>query len=197
MTRSPCSMSFDTAFWQRLLRFAGYPVGKIDGIPGEQTREAAHQWERDAERHRQAVGHFDERSERNISTLIPEAQQASRLWLKQAKILAHASGMDVKIICGTRSYAEQHELFLKRPRVTRADAGQSFHNFGLAWDFGIFSANGTKYHGDHALYETLGKLATRVPRTIWGGDWPRFRDPAHLQLALYPDAKTARNVFEA
>jgi peptidoglycan L-alanyl-D-glutamate endopeptidase CwlK len=33
-----------------------------------------------------------------------------------------------------RSAKEQHEIFLKRPKVTNADAWQSIHNYGLAFD---------------------------------------------------------------
>jgi len=33
-----------------------------------------------------------------------------------------------------RSPKEQHELFLKRPKVTNADAWQSIHQYGLAFD---------------------------------------------------------------
>lgn len=33
-----------------------------------------------------------------------------------------------------RSPKEQHEIFLQRPRVTKADAWQSIHNYGLAFD---------------------------------------------------------------
>lgn len=33
-----------------------------------------------------------------------------------------------------RSPKQQHEIFLQRPRVTKADAWQSIHNYGLAFD---------------------------------------------------------------
>ena len=33
-----------------------------------------------------------------------------------------------------RTPKEQREIFLKRPRVTKADAWQSIHNYGLAFD---------------------------------------------------------------
>jgi len=33
-----------------------------------------------------------------------------------------------------RSPEEQHQIFLKRPRVTKADSWQSIHNYGLAFD---------------------------------------------------------------
>lgn len=33
-----------------------------------------------------------------------------------------------------RTPEEQHKLFIQRPRVTKADAWQSIHNYGLAFD---------------------------------------------------------------
>ena len=117
----------DRSFWQRLMRFAGYYKGEIDGIIGRQSQAAAAAWQSAAEAHRAELGSFDERSERNIATLTPETQRLARLWLSQAKAAAQAEGMDVRIICGTRTYKEQDALYRKRPRVTKARGGQSMH----------------------------------------------------------------------
>lgn len=32
------------------------------------------------------------------------------------------------------TFEDQHKIFLQRPKVTDADAGQSYHNYGLAFD---------------------------------------------------------------
>ena len=93
----------DVRFWQRLLTFAGYKPGKVDGVNGRKTKAAAQEWQNDAERIKAEIGSFDERSERNIATLTPEAQRAARIWLKAAKAVADAEGYDVRIICGTRT----------------------------------------------------------------------------------------------
>ena len=34
----------DTCFWQRMLRLAGYYMGKVDGIMGPLTRAAEAKW---------------------------------------------------------------------------------------------------------------------------------------------------------
>jgi len=58
-----------------------------------------------------------------------------------------------------RSPKQQHEIFLQRPRVTKADAWQSIHNYGLAFDIVLLydkDGNGSfeavswdmKYDGD-------------------------------------------------
>lgn len=181
-------------FWQRLLIFAGYAPGKADGIIGTRTRAAAAQWEQDAASVKAELGSYDERSERNISTLIPEAQRAARQWLRLAKAEAAKRGYDVRIICGTRTYDEQTALFSKRSKVTNARAGQSFHNFGIAWDFGIFKDK--SYYGDHEMYSIVGKLYTQVPGTEWGGIWKSFVDQPHIQLNKYSTSSQARRVFE-
>lgn len=182
-------------FWQRLLTFAGYDLGKVDGIIGAKTRAAAAKWAEDAAAIKAELGKFDERSERNISTLTPAAQRAARLWLKLAKSVAGKSGLDIRIICGTRTYAEQDALYRKRPRVTKARSGQSMHNFGIAWDFGVFQ--GKSYFGDHGMYAIAGKLYTQVPGIEWGGIWKSFPDQPHLQLAKYRASAQARAAFEA
>ena len=38
------------------------------------------------------------------------------------------------------------------------------HNFGIAWDIGIF--RGKEYIGDHALYAKVGKLYNQVPGNL-------------------------------
>lgn len=185
----------DRRFWQRMLRVSGYYTGEIDGIRGPLQRAAEAVWEQTCE-FLKRIGTFDQRSEENIATLLPSAQQMAREWLKAAKEAAHAEGYDVKIICGTRSYAEQDALYKKRPRVTKARGGQSWHNFGLAFDFGIFSLDGKEYVEESPLYAVLGKLARQVQNAEWGGDWEDFKDEPHVQLRKYRTLAEAREDFE-
>ena len=140
------------------------------------------------------TGCFDERTERNISTLLPEAQKAARQWFKLARNEAANQGYEVKIICGTRTYAEQNDLYRQRPKVTNARGGQSWHNFGLAWDFGIFQDR--NYLPNHPLYTTLGKLYAKIDGLEWGGTWKSFTDPPHLQLHQFGSISEARRSFE-
>lgn len=78
MADSISDLQKDTFYWQRLLRLAGYYHGAIDGIPGNGTRNGTERWSTDADRYKMEIGCFDERTERNISTLLPEAQKAAR-----------------------------------------------------------------------------------------------------------------------
>lgn len=183
-------------YWQRLLRLAGYYKGRIDGIRGPLQEAAEFCWERATLALGQGYSTFDERSEENIATLIPPAQEVARKWLAKAKEVAAQHGVDVKIICGTRTYGEQDALYKKRPKVTNARGGYSWHNFGLAFDFGVFSTDGKKYFGESPLYAELGKLARMVQNAEWGGDWSSFKDEPHIQMRRFNSVKEARTEFE-
>ena len=64
--------------------------------------------------------------------------------------------------------------------MTNAKGGQSNHNFGIAWDIGIFNAG--KYLTTAKPYK---EVAPMRPATVeWGGDWPTFPDFPHYQLAV-------------
>lgn len=126
---------------------------------------------------------FDERSEMQIATLHPEAQKAARAFLGVAKGIAAKVGCDVKIISGTRSYMEQDAIYARGrttpgKKVTNAAAGHSNHNFGIAFDVGIF--RGKEYCDEHPLYNELGTLGKSLGLE-WGGDW-KFVDEPHYQL---------------
>jgi len=91
-------------------------------------------------------------------------------------------------------------LFAKRPKVTNARGGQSNHNFGIAWDVGIFE-NGKYYTGDtkkeDKAYVELGALIkANVPGLEWGGDWKKFTDKPHYQLATGKSEKQVRALLE-
>ena len=185
----------DTVFWQRMLRLAGYYTGRIDGISGKLTRKAEDAWLAAAREAAETYGTFDERTEKVILTLMPSAQVAARKWMRAATVRAAELGITVKLIDGTRSYKEQDKLFRKRPKVTNARGGRSWHNFGLAFDFGLF--RGKEYLGDSPHYKTLGAIACTMPGLTWGGTWVNLVDEPHIQLNLFDTVAEARAAFEA
>jgi peptidoglycan L-alanyl-D-glutamate endopeptidase CwlK len=128
---------------------------------------------------------FDSRTESNLATLHPEAQKRARAFMSAACSMAAQRDLQVRIICGTRTWAEQDALYAKGrttpgPIVTKARGGQSNHNFSIAFDVGVFSFDGKKYLGDHAFYRELGPLGESLGFE-WGGRW-KFRDEPHYQL---------------
>jgi peptidoglycan LD-endopeptidase CwlK len=124
----------------------------------------------------------DERSEKNIRTLKPEVQPLARSLIEQAV----AQGINAKVISGYRSYAEQDALYAKGrtapgPKVTKARAGYSWHNFGIAFDIGMFSKDGKEYLGESPDYAKVGKIGENLGLE-WGGSWKDFVDEPHFQF---------------
>lgn len=183
----------DTAYWQRLLRLGGYNPGAIDGIEGEKTRAAAHQWAVEARQAMLDYGEFDYITEGNLETLLPAAQRRVRFFMLLAQEQACRDGITVKITGGTRSYKEQDKLYNQKPRVTKAKGGYSWHNFGLAADFGLFI--GKTYLTDTDSYKKIGKFAREIPKLEWGGDWKSFVDYPHIQLNMFASIAEARAKF--
>lgn len=191
----------DVVEFQRLLKTAGLLEGKVDGVWGPETDRAATEFEKFYRAAKAAVGAFDLRSEAAIMTLLPRAQELARQTLKTIR----KGGIDARIISGTRSYKEQDALFRNGrygdtgPRVTNARGGQSNHNFGIAWDIGIFDAKG-RYLGDSPLYRKAADLV-RASKTLaaqveWGGEWRSFPDISHYQVRTGLGLAEVRRRFE-
>jgi peptidoglycan L-alanyl-D-glutamate endopeptidase CwlK len=185
----------DVTFIQRMLCSAGCYAGPADGAWTEAVDQAERKLQKMADELAAAQGRFDERSERHIRSLHPAAQTAARAFL----ISARAAGLDARIISGTRTYAEQNTLFRigrfgdARRQVTRARGGESNHNFGIAWDIGLFRDG--KYLTDVAAYKNA---SVHCPRGCeWGGNWVNFPDPPHYQLAVGLPLKDVRTRFES
>ena len=69
-----------------------------------------------------------------IETLHPKIRKMVTLGVIQADTALNGRAKMI-IVQALRTFPEQHKLFLQRPKVTNADAGSSYHNYGLAFDF--------------------------------------------------------------
>jgi peptidoglycan L-alanyl-D-glutamate endopeptidase CwlK len=187
----------DTLFIQRMLKTEDLYQGRLDGIWGPLTERAADRFHRQSFEIAEEYGRFDPRTESSIATLTLQAQQQARLFMQ--RVLPEVPG--VKIISGTRSYAEQNKLFRQGryhnpgPIITHARGGRSAHNFGIAWDIGIFTES-SGYLADGPLYDQAAQ-AGRSDTIEWGGDWTGFTDRAHYQLKLAAPIRLVREQFEA
>ncbi|KAB2924865.1 MAG: M15 family metallopeptidase [Dechloromonas sp.] len=122
----------------------------------------------------------DPRSEQCIATLLPEVRPLARGLIEKAAM----HGIAIRVISGTRSYAEQDALYAKGrtapgEKVTNARGGHSNHNFGIAFDIGIFE--GKRYLGDSPKYKAVGALGMDLGLE-WGGSWKTIVDQPHYQL---------------
>lgn len=157
---------------------------EVDGRPGPETWGAI--YERivgpttNATPGASNIDSVDPRSEKVISTLLPEVQPIARALVQKAAL----SGIRIKIINGFRTYAEQEALYAQGRTapgniVTKARAGYSNHNFGIAFDIGVFEGN--TYLGESAKYKAVGVIGMDLGLE-WGGNWKTIVDQPHFQL---------------
>mgnify|MGYP001558844180 CR=1 FL=1 len=122
---------------------------------------------------------LDKRSLKNLETLLPQVRPLALALVKAAA----EKGISIQIISGTRTYAEQDALYAQGRNgnpgqiVTRARGGYSNHNFGLAFDCGLFE--GKKYIEESPSYKIVGQLGKALGLS-WGGDW-KFADEPHFE----------------
>jgi peptidoglycan L-alanyl-D-glutamate endopeptidase CwlK len=141
-----------------------------------------------------AISRVDDRSEKNIATLLPEVRPLARALVQKAA----ANGITIRIISGLRTYEEQDALYAKGrtelgAKVTNARGGYSNHNFGIAFDVGVFS--GGSYLPDSPKYRAVGLLGTDMGLE-WGGNWTSIVDQPHFQLRpAWADALTEREML--
>lgn len=186
----------DILFLQRILACSGFFTGTLNGKFTPAVDAAEQAFFAESERIKSQLGSFDPRTEANITNLIPAAQIKAREFMRATAGLP----LTYRIISGTRTYAEQDALEKQRPRVTKAKGGESNHNFGIAWDVGIFE-NGKYYTGDTAkedkAYVALGQLIkSKVTGLEWGGDWTSFVDKPHYQVVTGKTVSQVRALLE-
>jgi peptidoglycan LD-endopeptidase CwlK len=127
-----------------------------------------------------ATDKVDDRSEETIATLLPEAQPYARSLV----IKAAGKGITIKVISGLRTYEEQDALYAQgrtKPGkiVTNARGGYSNHNFGIAFDVGVFE--GSNYIEESPEYKAVGAIGVELG-LAWGGNWKSMQDEPHFEL---------------
>lgn len=199
----------DSVFLQRFLRAGNYYRHDIDGLIGPLTRTALELFDADSANLRSELGAFDKRTEGTIATMLGPTQRAARKFMAATSGAGLTSGFTVRLISGTRTFAEQDKLYAQGRTepgnvVTCARGGQSNHNYGIAWDVGIFTAAG-KYIDDlaekgqmkskdvEAEYLKLGPVG-RGMGLYWGGDWAK-PDRPHFQMLDNDQLSTVRDKF--
>lgn len=123
----------------------------------------------------------DQINQAKLAKVSPTLQTRGRLFIEAAR----AVGVEVQIVQGLRTFAEQDGLYAQgrsKPgkRVTNARGGFSNHNFGLALDFAPV-VNGV-VSWDEKLYRPFAEWASAAGLE-WGGNWTKFRDLPHVQDA--------------
>jgi len=119
---------------------------------------------------------------RSLDDLIPETRAKAKAFIAAC----NAAGIDVLIYCTFRSAAEQDELYkIGRSQpgaiVTNARGGDSWHNWGRAFDF-VPLVSGKPQWSNADLYRRCGVIAESCGLE-WAGRWSgKLKETAHCQF---------------
>jgi peptidoglycan LD-endopeptidase CwlK len=127
---------------------------------------------------------MDQRSLDNLNTLHPKFRQSAIDAWTQAQA-AMPANVQIIVIQGMRSFEESNALYAQGrtepgPIVTDAPAGESYHNYGLAFDFDMVTdGKDDDVVGPHWM--TVVDIMKAAGMT-WGGDFPKgFCDAPHFE----------------
>lgn len=121
---------------------------------------------------------------RDLSALHPTVQAKAKAFLEAC----HAQGLDILVTSTYRDFESQNALYaqgrtIPGKKVTNAKAGQSMHNFRVAFDIVPMRAGkpvwGTS-GADGDLWRRIGGIG-QAHGLEWGGAWKKFPDFPHFQ----------------
>jgi len=120
------------------------------------------------------------------SNVINSLNQYIALLARKFFQLTHANNLDVRITNAFRSWDEQDKLYAQGRTipgsiVTNAKGGDSYHNWGLAFDASPYE-NG-RISNDIKKYKRMGQLGQQVGLE-WGGNFISIVDLPHFQYTL-------------
>jgi peptidoglycan LD-endopeptidase CwlK len=183
---------------QQLIVNQGYSVGELDGIYGPMTTGAVMQFQTgkglypsgivEPRTRKQLfspayeVGIESRPSSSDLTSLHPSVAAMARALLE----LTQANQMDVRVYAAFRSWGEQDLLFAQGrwspgSIVTNARGGESYHNWGLAFDAAPY-VNGV-ISQDIQLYKIMGQLGQQVGLR-WGGTFKTLLDYPHFEYTF-------------
>lgn len=121
-----------------------------------------------------------------ISTLDPDVQELALSLLQECA----RKGLMLTVTQGRRTWQEQAQLYaqgrtVSGKRVTNAQPGTSWHNFGRAFD--VADMDNSPYDlgkpgaaDDDALWEQIGEIGESLG-LIWGGRFKSILDRPHFE----------------
>jgi peptidoglycan L-alanyl-D-glutamate endopeptidase CwlK len=115
--------------------------------------------------------------------MLPSVADKTRAVIKKLA----GEGIYICVAQGYRSKADQDALYaLGRTKsgkiVTNAKGGQSNHNFGVAVDLCLYSADGKTVSWQTGGPFSKVVVAMKAEGFKWGGDWRSFKDNPHFEL---------------
>ena len=120
---------------------------------------------------------------RSLDDLAPPAKQRAEAFIAAAK----AKGIDLLVTSTYRDNESQDALYAQGRTapgniVTRAKAGQSWHNYRCALDV-VPLVNGKAIWDDQALWKQVGEIGKSCGLE-WAGDWKTFKAVSYTHLTL-------------
>lgn len=127
---------------------------------------------------------MDNRSLANLNTLHPRLKQIAIDAWTQAQAEMPLNTLII-VVQGGRTFEESNALYAQGRTepgeiVTNAPAGESFHNYFLAFDFAMITNGKDDY--------VVGPNWMKVVKILkshgfeWGGDWTSIKDYPHFEM---------------
>ncbi len=120
------------------------------------------------------------KNSRELSDLVPIVAKKAFEFIRLCK----EAGIDVLITSTYRDMESQTALYAQGRTtpgniVTNAKAGESYHNWHVAFDF-VPMKFGKCIWNDIGLFKQCGDIAKTIGLE-WAGDWVHFKEYAHCQ----------------
>jgi len=117
---------------------------------------------------------------RSLSDLNPKVAALCSEFINRCKV----QGIDIIITSTYRDTESQNALYAQGrtapgKKVTNAKAGQSFHNWKVAFDF-VPVVNGKPVWDNDELITKCGEIGESIGLE-WAGRWKTFKEKLHLQ----------------
>lgn len=122
-----------------------------------------------------------------IDTLHPLIREEVRTLVDKINREILTSNVKMIVTCGLRTFEEQFKLYAQRPKVTNAKAGQSIHNYGLAFDFCLVDGGKTIWDTAKDFDKDKQPDWMEVVKVFkdagytWGGDFRSIYDAPHFE----------------
>jgi peptidoglycan L-alanyl-D-glutamate endopeptidase CwlK len=119
---------------------------------------------------------------RSLDDLRPEIRPMVDKFLAAVQ----AAGIDLLVTCTLRSFAEQTALYAQGRTapgyiVTKAKAGESAHNFGLAVDVVPIVNGKPEWVGSDPIWEQVGEMGEQAGLEWYGAVGQPFPELPHFQ----------------
>lgn len=128
-----------------------------------------------------------------INTLHPFIREEVKMLVSTINNKILTGKAKIRVVQATRTFKEQQDLYNQGRTspgkiVTQAKAGDSIHNYGLAFDMCLIIDNkevswDTVKDFDNDRQSDWMEIVTFLKKFnyVWGGDWRSFKDMPHFE----------------